>query len=282
VLALIDAGAADERAGRIEAAESNYRRAVGLDPMSQPAQQALARIRARKSDEAFAAEMSRGLAALERGEHDAAREAFRRAGEMRPGSPEIAEALLQVQQRESLDAIVRYREEAAAAEAREDWHAAADRYDAILKLDPSIRFAQEGHRRSSARADLADRIDYHLANPGRLSTEEVFEEAVELLVEASEVEPAGPRHRQRVAALDRLVEVAGTPLPVVLVSDAVTQVIVYKVGRMGAFERRELQLRPGVYTVVGSRPGYRDVRKSLVVEAGKESPPLTVICEEPI
>ena len=131
-------------------------------------------------------------------------------------------------------------------------------------------------------ADLAERIDYHLANPGRLSSDEVFEEVVELQVEAADVEPAGPEHHRRVAALERLVELAGAPLPVILLSDAMTQVIVYKVGRMGAFERRELQLRPGVYTVVGSRPGYRDVRMSLVVEAGKAPPPLTVVCEEPI
>jgi len=234
------------------------------------------------NDDAFAVSMSEGLAALERDDHDAAHEAFSRAGRMRPGSPEVAEGLLRVRQGRALVAILAYREEAAAAEAREDWHTAADRHGEILKLDPTIRFAQEGHERSLRRAKLADSIDYHLTHPGRLSSEEVFEEALELLVEASEIEGFGPLHRQRVEALDGLIDAAGTPLPVVLVSDAETQVLVYKVGRMGAFERREFELRPGVYTVVGSRPGYRDVRRTLVVEAGNPPPPLTVVCEEPI
>jgi len=153
---------------------------------------------------------------------------------------------------------------------------------AILALDPTIRFAQEGGTRCTARAEMAAQIDYHLAHPDRLSTDKVFEEALELLVQASEIEPAGPRHRQRVEALDRLLDAAGALVPVVLLSDLETEVVIYKVGRFGSFERRDLTLRPGTYTVVGSRRGYRDVRLSLVVRAGDPPPPLTVRCEVPI
>ena len=131
-------------------------------------------------------------------------------------------------------------------------------------------------------ADLADRMAYHLANPGRLSDDEVFTEATELLVRASEIDPAGPEHRRQVAELDRLVETAGTPLPAVLLSDGLTAITVYKVGRFGSFERQELTLRPGRYTVVGSRPGYRDVRRTLEVKPGAAPATLSVKCEEPI
>jgi len=62
----------------------------------------------------------------------------------------------------------------------------------------------------------------------------------------------------------------------------VTAITVYKVGRFGSFERRELTLRPGRYTVVGSRSGYRDVRLTLEVEPGAAPATLSVKCEEPI
>ena len=39
---------------------------------------------------------------------------------------------------------------------------------------------------------------------------------------------------------------------------------------------------PGRYIVVGTRLGYRDVRRELVVEAGREPPLLVVRCEEEI
>ena len=39
-----------------------------------------------------------------------------------------------------------------------------------------------------------------------------------------------------------------------------TKVIVYRVGQFGAFKQKRLTLRPGSYTAVGSRAGFRDVR----------------------
>ena len=65
-----------------------------------------------------------------------------------------------------------------------------------------------------------------------------------------------------------------------LVSDNATDVTVYRVGRLGSFERRALQLRPGRYTIVGSRAGCRDVRKEIVLDAGMA--PVTIRCEERI
>ena len=78
-----------------------------------------------------------------------------------------------------------------------------------------------------------------------------------------------------------LVEVR-TPVAVVLESDGQTQVVVHKVGRLGAFERKTLDLKPGTYTVVGTRSGYRDVRRQLVVKPAAALPPLVVRCEEAI
>jgi len=65
-----------------------------------------------------------------------------------------------------------------------------------------------------------------------------------------------------------------------LESDERTEVTVYHVGRLGTFARRELTLRPGRYTVVGSRRGYRDVRRTLVVAAGGSGEPIQVRCED--
>jgi len=59
-----------------------------------------------------------------------------------------------------------------------------------------------------------------------------------------------------------------------------TDVVVYRVGRLGAFSRHELNLKPGAYTVVGTRDGYRDVRLRLVVIPGSPPDPLVVRCTE--
>ena len=73
------------------------------------------------------------------------------------------------------------------------------------------------------------------------------------------------------------------PIPVQLVSDKRTQVLVYHVGDLGSFESKRLELTPGEYTVVGRCPGYRDVRRTISVKADQASVgPITIRCEEKI
>jgi hypothetical protein len=72
------------------------------------------------------------------------------------------------------------------------------------------------------------------------------------------------------------------PVRVALVSNSQTEVVVYKVGRVGVFDRREIELLPGTYTVVGTRVGFRDVRREFTVQPGKSAPTLDIRCEDPI
>ena len=43
-----------------------------------------------------------------------------------------------------------------------------------------------------------------------------------------------------------------------------------------------LELAPGSYTVVGTRPGYRDVRREINVVPGATLEPVVIRCEEKI
>jgi len=78
-----------------------------------------------------------------------------------------------------------------------------------------------------------------------------------------------------------LVATAERLLPVHIRSDEATEVVIYRVGRLGRFSARTLDLRPGTYTVVGSREGYRDVRKVFTLQPGYEVE-ILVRCEERI
>ena len=66
-----------------------------------------------------------------------------------------------------------------------------------------------------------------------------------------------------------------------LVSDSVTQVAILGLSNFGSFGRREIELKPGTYTVIGSRIGYRDVRRQITVFPG-EAQTVSVSCYEAI
>jgi serine/threonine protein kinase len=236
----------------------------------------------RRAQEEFAAAMSEAQAASDRGDWPAARQGLARAAALQPGSPAVADARRRIEEADRTAALARQREVARGYEAQEDWRRALAEYEAALKLDPTVAFALEGQERSATRAALAEKLDFHIGHPLRLATDAVAREAEVLLQQAREIDSPGPRHRRRVAALESALVEVRTPVAVVLESDGETQVVVHKVGRLGAFERKTLDLKPGTYTVIGTRSGYRDVRRQLVVKPAAAPPPLQVRCEEAI
>jgi len=228
----------------------------------------------------FVEAMSEGLKALETHQWEAALAAFTRASRLRPDAPEVADGVARAhagQRRESIGEGLRRAHELERGEA---WREAEKVYNEVLAIDPESAGAMAGRQRAEMRATLDEKLEYHLANPTRLETPAVFDEAAACLEEALETVPSGPRLEIQIARLEAVLERASTPVSVILESDAMTEVMVYRVGRLGTFTRRELALKPGTYTVVGSRAGYRDVRLQLVVTPGSSPKPLIVRCAE--
>jgi hypothetical protein len=138
-----------------------------------------------------------------------------------------------------------------------------------------------GLARARERAQLVDSIERHLARPDRLASETVAQEAERALARARDTSPSA-RLSQRMAALEQALVAARVTYPVRLVSDGHTEVTVLRVGPQGKLTDKEIRLRAGTWSVVGSRRGYRDVRHEVVVAAGRQTPPVVVRCVDPL
>jgi hypothetical protein len=171
---------------------------------------------------------------------------------------------------------------ASAFETRELWDRAIERYAEALATDPTLAVAIEGLERSQRRADLDAKLEALNTEPARLLDEAVLAEARGILAEAQAIEDPGPRLQDQTALLAQLIELATTPIQVTLISDNQTQVSVYRVDDLGSFMTTQIDLKPGRYTVVGQRRGYRDVRQTFDVLPGNQTGPITIICSERI
>jgi hypothetical protein len=176
--------------------------------------------------------------------------------------------------------LASHREQGAHLEAREEWSLALQEYRAALAIDPYVTFAVEGRERTEKRARLDEALEFHLQRPERLSATAVAREAETLLERARGAEPQGPALQAKIAALEAALTRARTPVAVVLESDGLTDLTLSRVGPLGPLTRRSLQLLPGTYTVTGSRPGYRDVRRQFSVAAGAPGPVVSLRCED--
>ena len=253
-----------------------------MDSEAPRASAGLARVSARVAGDAFASAMARGFGALSQADYTQARTAFEAAGKIRPGAPEVAQALKQVEQEDRTRVIAAKLENARGLEARESWADALKEYRAVLQLDSTVAFANEGVARTSPRAELNEQLEIYLTQPERLFSAPVRTGARQTVQRAKSIANPGPVLRKQLATLDDWISRADAPVQVALQSDNQTLVTIYRVGELGAFEQRSLQLAPGSYTVVGTRPGYRDVRREINVVPGSALPPVVIRCEDKI
>jgi hypothetical protein len=282
VLRLTDQGLRFENDLELLAAKSAFERALELDPAWQPAATALERVEQAIRQRSFEQRMTEGLDALAAGNYPTARAAFEAAKTLKPDSRQPVDGLLQVDQEVRLANIRRLEQEAAALEEGEEWQAAAQKYEQILEIDALLEFAQQGLARARERASLHAQLETWIAEPDSLSAPATMQTATNLLLQISRMSPVGPRLEDQKNELSRLLKRAATPLTVQFVSDNTTEVSIFRVGQLGTFSTHELQLRPGAYVAVGSRPGFRDVRLEFRVAPEIELEPIVIKCEERI
>ena len=279
VMRLMASGSRHEKNGNISFAHADYLSALKLDPESQEARQALARVKGQISDREFQGLMSEGLTALHNNNYQLARTKLLKAKSFRPQSREVKDALTQVDQSIRLASIETYRQKATAAEQAENWEQALNAYQQALKIDSNVQFAVQGKQRSLKFIHIDKRINFFLKQPAALESNRQLDNAIQLIAEIEKINPKGPRLKDRFDKLTRLVDAAQIPVKILLESDNFTEVAVYKVGKLGRFATQELSLRPGTYTVVGTRDGYQDVRKKIIIKPGQGPVRIAVKCE---
>ncbi len=270
-------------AGDLEAAIATLKDAVAMDPEHAGARAQLAATQRRLAKQNFNRAMSEGYSHLDAQEFDSAVRAFKAAQAILPAAGEPATALAETRIARTQAQIEAWRRRAADAEQREDWSRAVSAYKEILDIDRSVVVARSGLLRSKSRAQIDQRIKKALASTDRLSSDAIYKDTQALYQQALALESKGPLLREQLAALSTLLEQAAIPQPVLLQSDEATDVTVLKVAKLGEFRRQQLSLKPGVYTAVGVRKGFRDVRKQFRVKPdGDQATVVEVICTERI
>jgi tetratricopeptide (TPR) repeat protein len=268
--------------GKLAEAAESYRKALAIDAAWKPAADALGDVEHRIADQQFETLMSKAFSALSSERYEDAEQGFKAALAMRPNAAEAKDGLVQARQGLALDKIALAQARGAAFEKRELWDRAIDQYESALAADKTLVFAKEGLERSRSRAALDAKLSNLIANPTLLFRDDVLEGARMLLEQAHAIPEPGSRLNGQIDRLTQLIAAATTPVTVELRSDAQTEVTLYRVGHLGVFTAKQVELRPGEYTAVGSRDGYRDVRETFTVLPGSTPAPVNVVCSETI
>ena len=267
-----------ELSGEFDAALAVYEQVRSLDAQTFGLAEAISETREGYLGEQVKAQLSAGFSALDQGKLQTARSAFNQALKLDPGNPVALGGLEQVVDKSTNTRIDDLRRLALSAEQAEDWQTAANHYAAVLKVDGNIQFARDGRARVAAQQKVLAGLGNIASTPENLSSSELFHQAEALLAQAQRLEPRGPRLAKLLEQVAALIEAYRYPIAVTILSDNLTQVTLSTVGRLGSFERKEVSLRPGAYTLIGSRDGCRDVRQNIIVRPNMR--PIDVRCVE--
>ncbi|MEM7692718.1 MAG: hypothetical protein AAF194_09830, partial [Pseudomonadota bacterium] len=281
LLAEVESAKQAEEAAELSPAVEAWERASVIDPEHLYVAQELARARGELLEERFNRAMSEGYAALDDGEFNGAKQRFEQAQALKPASPEASAALQELAVARTASQLRKLQQQGDKHVAAEDWESAANVYKEALSIDGGLRFAREGLAQAAPRAELDSALEAILAQPERLVDAAILREAQSTLVKAEQVAAPGKRLGEQIEEVAETLRIASTPIAVTIQSDGETSIIVYKVARLGAIDERQLELRPGTYTAVGSRRGFRDKRIEFTVTPAGIAP-IYLACNETI
>jgi tetratricopeptide (TPR) repeat protein len=271
-----------EAARELDKAQELFARVLEQNPGNQAATEGLARVRKARNEQAFNTSMGAGLSALSAGRLSEARTHLEQARQLRPDSTEVAAALQRVADAGSGRSLAELEQRATRLVREERWTEALALYEEALARDSSLQFAINGKAAVEPRAELGRRLDALIERPERLAADEVRTEAERLLARAAQIPNPGPVIRSQVQRLELLLPTFNQPVMLALESDNATEVAIQRVGFLGTFDRRQVELKPGKYTVTGKRSGFRDVRREITVAPGQAGQTIVIRCLEPI
>jgi len=282
IIELMNRAAMLEESDDLAAARRIYQQVLSLDSLWQPARDNLARISSGIARTEYETQMAAGFSAMAQENFSRARAAFSAALVVRPGDPEATSALQQLAVDAQLQEIATLQGQARADEQREDWAAAVQKYTAIIDINAQLAEIKRDLARTQQRLDLHEKLVYDIGHPERLNEDKFWNAANQLLQQAQAISASGPILTAQIRQLGELLKIASIPVPVEFRSDSLTQVVIYKVGNLGTFLNRTVDLKPGAYVAVGTRDGYRDVRRNFTVVANGNTQTIVLSCEDAI
>jgi serine/threonine protein kinase len=282
VISLVSEASGFELSSRLPEALAKYNAALDVDALWPAAIEGRDRVSAIITGNEYQAAMSSGYAALAEQHYADARRYFEAALRARAEDQGALQALDQIATEQRLARVARLNSEAELLRKQENWSAAVNRYQSILSVDASVVSARSGLAMSQQRAELDERLRAAISSPDRLTDQTVLQATRQLLAYARGIEAPGPVLMQQINDLERALQRAVLPVAVRFESDSLTEVVIYKIGRFEPFITRDIELRPGVYTAVGMRSGYRDVRLEFRVQPESSMQPVVIRCEDPI
>ena len=267
---------------KYEDAFSVLSEAIMLDPYRKKTKTSMENLNKQIKEKTFIEFMSEGFEAMDQNNFSSARKVFNEALKTYPERPDVYDALNQLESRESSFQIKERIKNAEANENLENWSEAKKEYEALLESDNSLVSLKARLINVRIRAELDEQLENLINNPLTLRSDELHQKAKKLLKTAQGINQRGAKLEKQIESVSKIIVQARNPIPVNFFSDNKTKVTIFKIGSLGLFEKRTIELVPGKYVALGQRIGFRDVRLDFAIEPNEVDKNISIMCVESI
>jgi tetratricopeptide (TPR) repeat protein len=275
------------RLGKEFASQSNwlkaieaYENAILVDPDYQEALSGFKFSNDSYLEQQFQDLLSNGYSFMSEADFENANLSFQEAKTIYPQSLDVLQAIEVLELNQRLAEISLIQKEATIATINEMWDLAKVLYEEILILDPNIIEIKKNLQIVNERINLALDLMLYISSVDKLYDDQLYNQAIATLNKAQGVQNKGPKLEKQINDLSKVLEFASIPLETIFISDGMTQITIYKLAEFGSFYEKTISLRPGKYTAIGTRSGYRDVILKFRVE--KVGQQFMIQCKEKI
>ncbi|MDP2562576.1 hypothetical protein [Psychrobium sp. 1_MG-2023] len=268
-------------------AKTQFSKAIALDSHSQAAREQLQSTDLAITQRDFSAEMSKGYKQMHQHRYHTAIKHFKQAKQLYATSANGVEQRTMAQQAitQSSNLLTQGRIDTFIAQAKvleqqEAWQLVIEQYQQALSLDSSLITAKVGQLSAQARLQQQKQLNQIINKPLRLNNERIYQQSLSHYQQALKTLQPGPKLAEQLVQVKYTLTQAKTPVSVKIDSDNYTDVTLYKVGNLGNFSTKTLTLTPGLYTIVGSRDGFQDVRHQFSINANEKNKTILVQCDK--
>lgn len=265
-------------------------RVLALDPERQALAEDLALVKETLRQQKLSEIVEQGLAAVSNGQLASAQQSLKRAKAIAISkeettylSQQVAILTIQTQQANGHLAIAKLIEQDNWAQVVPKAQAFVKQFETQADAKPSLtREVKTWLTTAQQLVQVNRQVKGLLAKPQRLQDDGVRAHA-KGIIEAHGVETLQSlKFTEDMLALEQLVNDLEIEVNVAIESDGETYIVLLGRGNIGKTTGRSIALRPGQYIFEGRRQGYRNVRVSLEVAAGKDPLSIKVVCNERI
>ena len=278
----------DNKQGALEA----YIKITELDKQYTEAQTKITQLTRQIKDEQFKKTIGQLIVALDKNNLKKAQLLFSQAQSIYPQDPVLAELQQRLKQQKKSAVVTKNLKQAEYYQNNEQWNKALKAYNTVLKTDPNSSHALLNIERVKKYIKINQSLDRIIQSPDRLQEDKVLDNSRAILTSVKDqlkhknslLYPLSrtPLLKQKLIKTENIIQSASKIINVQLISDNKTDVVIYKVGKFGRFENREIKLRPGLYTIVGSRDGFKDYRKKIRITPDNNNVSIVIVSKEQI